>query len=142
MSDLDGIIETLRRCECPPETDVKWLCGRAMEVLVEEGNVLRVDAPVTVCGDIHGQARSLEHTLALRPETAWPPGTQQSSRLGRLAGVSASQPASLPLSLPGSQVGVSPPASRLRRAVLRPEGALFGGRRLPRHQLPVHGGLR
>lgn len=28
---------------------------QAREILIEESNVQRVDAPVTVCGDIHGQ---------------------------------------------------------------------------------------
>ncbi len=34
---------------------MKALCSKAMEILVDESNVQRVDAPVTVCGDIHGQ---------------------------------------------------------------------------------------
>ena len=54
-SDLDRMIETLRRCEVLQESEVKLLCSKAMEILVEESNVQRIDAPVTICGDIHGQ---------------------------------------------------------------------------------------
>ena len=54
-SDLDRMIETLRRCEVLQESEVKLLCSKAMEILVEESNVQRIDSPVTICGDIHGQ---------------------------------------------------------------------------------------
>ena len=54
-SSVDHLIEQLRRCDFVPESDVKNLCTKAREILVEESNVQRVDAPVTVCGDIHGQ---------------------------------------------------------------------------------------
>jgi len=54
-SDIDRQIEVLRRCECIKESEVKSLCQKAREILIEESNVKRVDAPVTICGDIHGQ---------------------------------------------------------------------------------------
>lgn len=59
-SDLDRQIEQLRRCEIIKESEVKSLCSKAREILIEESNVQRVDAPVTVCGDIHGQFYDLK----------------------------------------------------------------------------------
>lgn len=48
FSDLDRQIEQLRRCEIIKESEVKALCAKAREILVEESNVQRVDSPVTV----------------------------------------------------------------------------------------------
>merc|ERR1712137_1484004 len=59
-SDLDIQIEQLRRCEIISEKQVKSLCDKAREILMEEANVQRVDAPVTICGDIHGQFYDLK----------------------------------------------------------------------------------
>ncbi|KAL6781519.1 hypothetical protein ACKKBG_A11495 [Auxenochlorella protothecoides x Auxenochlorella symbiontica] len=53
--DLDAWIVQLKRCEPLKEAQVKLLCERAIEILVEEGNVQHIEAPVTICGDIHGQ---------------------------------------------------------------------------------------
>jgi len=57
-SDLDRQIEQLKRCEPLTEAEVKALCLKAMEILVEESNVQRVDAPVTVRAATH-RPRSL-----------------------------------------------------------------------------------
>ena len=54
MSDLDRQIALLKNCETIKEVEVKQLCLKAREILIEESNVQRVDAPVTICGDIHG----------------------------------------------------------------------------------------
>ncbi|XP_076346047.1 serine/threonine-protein phosphatase 4 catalytic subunit B-like isoform X3 [Tachypleus tridentatus] len=71
-SDLDRQIEQLRRCETIKESEVKALCTKAREILVEESNVQRTDSPVTVCGDIHGQFYDLKELFKVGgdvPET-------------------------------------------------------------------------
>lgn len=42
-------------CRYLPEADMKRLCETVKEYLMEESNIQPVSAPVTVCGDIHGQ---------------------------------------------------------------------------------------
>jgi hypothetical protein len=51
VSDLDRQIAALRRCEYLKESEVKAICAKAREILVDESNVQRVDAPVTVSGN-------------------------------------------------------------------------------------------
>ncbi|EDU42183.1 serine/threonine-protein phosphatase 4 catalytic subunit [Pyrenophora tritici-repentis Pt-1C-BFP] len=46
-SDLDKAIQQLRACRPIPENQVRELCYKARELLIEEGNVVGVDAPVT-----------------------------------------------------------------------------------------------
>ncbi|EEY14764.1 serine/threonine-protein phosphatase PP-X isozyme 1 [Verticillium alfalfae VaMs.102] len=47
MSDLDRAIAQLRACRPIPEAEVRQLCHKARELLIEEGNVVTVTAPVT-----------------------------------------------------------------------------------------------
>ena len=48
LGNLDKQIEQLQKCEYISEAEVKNLCQRAMEILMEESNVQRVDPPVIV----------------------------------------------------------------------------------------------
>lgn len=48
QSDLDRQIEQLRACKLITEDEVKALCAKAREILIEESNVQCVDSPVTV----------------------------------------------------------------------------------------------
>lgn len=48
VSNLDEQIERLRKCEYLKESEVKAICDKAREILIDESNVQRVDAPVTV----------------------------------------------------------------------------------------------
>ena len=54
-SNLDEQIEQLRKCQYITEIEVKMLCEKAKELFIEESNVQIIDAPITICGDIHGQ---------------------------------------------------------------------------------------
>ena len=74
MTELDRQIDQLKRCEYIRESEVKVLCSRAREILVEESNVQRIEAPVTICGDIHGQFYDLLELLRVGgscPETSY-----------------------------------------------------------------------
>eukprot|EP00579_Thalassiosira_antarctica_P005693 CAMPEP_0201883004 /NCGR_PEP_ID=MMETSP0902-20130614/15090_1 /ASSEMBLY_ACC=CAM_ASM_000551 /TAXON_ID=420261 /ORGANISM="Thalassiosira antarctica, Strain CCMP982" /LENGTH=318 /DNA_ID=CAMNT_0048411701 /DNA_START=87 /DNA_END=1043 /DNA_ORIENTATION=+ len=55
VDQLDEQIARLRGGGTLTENEVKVLCDKAKEILQEESNVQPVSAPVTVCGDIHGQ---------------------------------------------------------------------------------------
>jgi len=53
--NIDAYLETLKKGGLLEERDLKLLCDKAKEYLLEESNVQPVCSPVTICGDIHGQ---------------------------------------------------------------------------------------
>jgi len=53
--DLDKAISQLKEVKPLSSTDLKNLCALLSDILMEEANVQPVKAPVTICGDIHGQ---------------------------------------------------------------------------------------
>jgi len=53
--ELDEWLAHARKCKYLPEANLKKLCDRVKELLLEESNVQPVQSPVTICGDIHGQ---------------------------------------------------------------------------------------
>lgn len=55
LPDIDEYIKTVSKCKFLPEAQFKVLCDYVVELLSEESNVHPVQAPVTICGDIHGQ---------------------------------------------------------------------------------------
>lgn len=54
QSNLDEQLERLKNGELLKEKDIKSLCAKVREIFIEEGNVQRIDSPVTVVGDVHG----------------------------------------------------------------------------------------
>ena len=52
---LEKLIESCYEGQIPSEETVKDLINKAKEIFINEDNVQAVTAPVTVCGDIHGQ---------------------------------------------------------------------------------------
>jgi hypothetical protein len=59
MVDLDQWIETLKNGQCITESELKSLCDKVKEILLEEPNLQYVQTPITICGDIHGQFHDL-----------------------------------------------------------------------------------
>jgi len=53
--DLNTYIDDLFQCKILPENAVKILCEKATEIVEKEPNIVQVQTPVTICGDVHGQ---------------------------------------------------------------------------------------
>lgn len=53
--DLDECIARLYRKELLADSVIEAVCAKTKELLMKESNVVHIQAPVTVVGDIHGQ---------------------------------------------------------------------------------------
>ena len=53
--DIDVLIERLKECNKPSLNEISNLCARATEEIVKQANITKLNSPVTICGDIHGQ---------------------------------------------------------------------------------------
>lgn len=52
---MDECISRLYKKELLAESVIEAICAKTKELLMRESNVVHVQAPVTVVGDIHGQ---------------------------------------------------------------------------------------
>jgi hypothetical protein len=60
MLDLDGAISILLRKKLLGEALLKEICEKTKELLMRESNVVHIQAPVTVVGDIHGWVLTMQ----------------------------------------------------------------------------------
>ena len=59
--DIDSCIDRVRKGELLSETEIFDLCFTVRCILCTESNVIDIQSPVIVCGDIHGQFYDLLH---------------------------------------------------------------------------------
>lgn len=59
-SELDRQIDQLKRCECIKESEVRELCNRARDILMEESNIQNIYSPITVLPTLLTLLRSAE----------------------------------------------------------------------------------
>lgn len=57
--DPKAILQTLKNKKLVNESVLKLLCQKVAEIFEKEENLVRLRAPITVCGDIHGQFEDL-----------------------------------------------------------------------------------
>ncbi|KAL7715515.1 Serine/threonine-protein phosphatase [Entamoeba marina] len=63
--DIDKCIDQLKNGDVLSEQDLLELCFMAKAIMAMESNVIELNTPVTVCGDIHGQFYDLLRLLEI-----------------------------------------------------------------------------
>jgi alpha-D-ribose 1-methylphosphonate 5-phosphate C-P lyase len=63
LGDLSQVIADMEDDKTTPEEVVVQILMRIMEELYNESNVLVLQAPLVICGDIHGQLDDLMELL-------------------------------------------------------------------------------
>ena len=53
-AEIDNWLFSVKNGEILPERELRILCDKIKEILIEESNVIAVSSPVTICGDLHG----------------------------------------------------------------------------------------
>lgn len=53
--DVDKWLARVKECKYLEEAQMRSLIDKAREIFLEEENVIAVQSPVSVCGDVHGQ---------------------------------------------------------------------------------------
>jgi len=64
MSNVDQWLETVLKCKIIPEPSVRSLCNTIKTILVDESNIVSVDSPVMIAGDVHGQYHDVKELFA------------------------------------------------------------------------------
>jgi len=59
MSNLDSILENLKKYKLPTEQEIKLICDKISEILINLDNIAEIECPLIVCGDIRGQFKDL-----------------------------------------------------------------------------------
>jgi len=63
--DCHQIMAAIGHGEPLSERTLRSVCNKLIEVLVEESNLLIVDGPINVIGDVHGQFYDLQKIFKL-----------------------------------------------------------------------------
>jgi len=53
--DIEKYLELAKKGQVLEEAAIQLICAKVKEIMAKEENVVRVPAPVTVVGDVHGQ---------------------------------------------------------------------------------------